>query len=265
MSFLAPKLVLTPLLIASASLAGRRWGAATTGWLVALPLTSGPIFAFIALELGAPAAATAAGGSLVGALGQVAFIVAYVVVARRAGWVASMAAAAVAFAVTAAVVPVVEPSILFAATIVAVAATVPWLVRGRSDDALPIMPPGRWDIPARALVATLLVVGISASAPVLGGRAAGILATFPIYVTVLTTFAHRIAGVREAREILLGLAVGLPGFAAFFLVGGGLVGSAGLWVALATALATAIALNTVLLAGLRRFAGRAVATTGLSD
>jgi hypothetical protein len=40
---LAPKLVLTPLLVAMASLAGRRWGPLLSGWLVALPLTSGPI------------------------------------------------------------------------------------------------------------------------------------------------------------------------------------------------------------------------------
>jgi hypothetical protein len=265
MSFLAPKLVLTPLLIASASLAGRRWGAATTGWLVALPLTSGPIFAFIALELGSTAAATAAGGSLVGALGQVAFIVAYVLVAGRAGWVASAFAAGLAFIATVALVPSVEPLVLSVVTIPAIALTVPWLIRGRSDHALPVMPPGRWDIPARAVVATVLVVAISASAPVVGGRAAGIMATFPVYVTVLTTFAHRVAGRREAREILLGLAVGLPGFASFFLVAGGLIETGGLWVALGAALVTAVGLNTVLLAGLRRFAGRSVAATGLSD
>ena len=37
------KLVLTPTLIGAASLAGRRWGPAVSGWLVGFPFTSAPI------------------------------------------------------------------------------------------------------------------------------------------------------------------------------------------------------------------------------
>jgi hypothetical protein len=44
------KLVLTPALIALASLAGRRWGHAVSGWIVALPLTTGPIVFFLGLS-----------------------------------------------------------------------------------------------------------------------------------------------------------------------------------------------------------------------
>src|SRR5918992_1631966 len=62
------KLVLTPLLIAAASLAGRRWGPAVSGWFVGLPLTSGPIAFFLALEHGVAFAAAAAVGALAGAL-----------------------------------------------------------------------------------------------------------------------------------------------------------------------------------------------------
>ena len=50
METLLLKLVLTPALIAAASLAARRWGQAVGGWLVGLPLTSGPVAVFIALE-----------------------------------------------------------------------------------------------------------------------------------------------------------------------------------------------------------------------
>ena len=73
MNTLTPKLVLTPLLVASASAAGRRWGPALSGWLVALPLTSGPIAFFIAIESGSDVAREAAQGSLLGAVAQVAF------------------------------------------------------------------------------------------------------------------------------------------------------------------------------------------------
>jgi len=40
---LAFKLLLTPALLGLVSLAGRRWGPAVSGWLVGLPLTSGPV------------------------------------------------------------------------------------------------------------------------------------------------------------------------------------------------------------------------------
>ena len=42
MGTLALKLTLTPILILTASLASRRWGQAIGGWLVSLPLTTGP-------------------------------------------------------------------------------------------------------------------------------------------------------------------------------------------------------------------------------
>jgi len=95
------KLVLTPLLIAAASLAGRRWGPAVGGWFVGLPLTSGPIALFLALDHGAGFAAAAAVGSLTGALAEAAFCLAYAAVAR-AGWPRALAAATVTFAIAAA-------------------------------------------------------------------------------------------------------------------------------------------------------------------
>jgi hypothetical protein len=63
---IALKLILTPILIGSASLAGRKWGAALGGWLVGLPLTSGPIALFLALEQGTAFASRAALGILFG-------------------------------------------------------------------------------------------------------------------------------------------------------------------------------------------------------
>src|SRR5207247_8747661 len=45
---LALKLVLTPVLVGAASLAGPRWGSAVGGWLIGMPFTSGPIVSFLA-------------------------------------------------------------------------------------------------------------------------------------------------------------------------------------------------------------------------
>jgi hypothetical protein len=252
MSLLAPKLIVTPLLIASASLAGRRWGAALSGWLVALPLTSGPVLVFIALELGTVPATTAASGSLVGALAQVGYIAGYVVAARRYDWPGALLAASAAFAVVAAVVPAAPPLVLYVGSLAAIALVLRFLGGGAgAQEHAPTTEPGRWDIPARAVVATAIVVVITMAAPIVGGRPAGILATFPVYVSVLTTFAHRVAGPGEARQVLFGLTLGLPGFATFFFVMASLVAAAGLWAALGVALVSAIGLNLAILAGRR--------------
>ena len=64
MDNLTLKLVLTPALIGTATLAGRRWGQSVGGWLVGLPLTTGPVAFFIALDHGAAFGAAAVVGSL---------------------------------------------------------------------------------------------------------------------------------------------------------------------------------------------------------
>lgn len=250
MSFLAPKVVLTPLLIASASLAGRRWGAITSGWLLALPLTSGPIALFISLDLGPGAGTQVAAGSLVGATAQVAFSLAYAVGSPRLGWRGCLAIASVAFVLAASIVPPVAPVVLFALVIASAVVTLvlPPLRSGPPDAALTGVRPGRWDIPARAVVATALVLAISGAAPLVGGHAAGILATFPVYISVLTTFAHRVGGPPQARGVLRGLVLGLPGFATFFLAVGALVEPVGILPAFAIALAAAVVINVAALA-----------------
>src|SRR5262249_12756510 len=77
METLVLKVLVTPALIGGASLAARRWGHQVSGWLVGLPLTSGPIAFFLALERGTSFAAAAAIGSLAGAVAEAAFCVAY--------------------------------------------------------------------------------------------------------------------------------------------------------------------------------------------
>jgi len=75
-SVLAVKLIVTPLMILAASLVGRRWGDAMGGWLVGLPLTSGPVAVFLAVEHGPGFAAEASAGSLAGVVAQAGFCLA---------------------------------------------------------------------------------------------------------------------------------------------------------------------------------------------
>jgi hypothetical protein len=235
------KLVLTPLLIAGASLAGRRWGQAIGGWLVGLPLTSGPVAFFLALDHGVGFAAAAAVGSLAGALAEVAFCLAYGWSAPR-GWPLALTAACVAFALVAGALQRLSPGILVLAAVVVVtlAAALRAMPRRAAGARAPAPPP--WDIPVRMLVTTALVMGLTEIAPVLGPRLSGVLATFPLYATVLTVFAHR-TGVAPAVQVLRGLLLGLFSFAGFFLVLGALIERLGVIGGFAAATAAALAIQ----------------------
>src|ERR1700736_1461663 len=80
------KLILTPLLLGGVTLAGRKFGPTVSGWLVGLPLTSGPVSFFLALEQGNVFAAHAAQGSLMGVISLSAFCVVYCWLSLRFGW-----------------------------------------------------------------------------------------------------------------------------------------------------------------------------------
>ncbi|ANL42419.1 hypothetical protein [Rhizobium phaseoli] len=98
MSLIVFKLLIPPTLILLATLAGRRWGDAIGGWLVGLPLTSGPVAAFLVLEYGPGFAVTASSGSLIGTAAQGAFCLCYAVLATR-GWKIALVGGAAGYAV----------------------------------------------------------------------------------------------------------------------------------------------------------------------
>jgi len=219
MGTIALKLTLTPILILTASLASRRWGQAIGGWLVALPLTTGPVTFFLALEQGTGFAAGAAEGALAGAAAEACFALAYGIVAGRSAAAALLAASA-SFAVAGMLLQVADLPVWAQAPLTAGSLALSlWLMPRRAAGPVVTMRPPGWDLPARMVVAThSLVVALTAVAPFLGPRLSGLIATFPIFGTVLAFFAHRQQGAAAARQVLTGLCAGLYGFAAFFLV-----------------------------------------------
>lgn len=246
MEALLLKLVLTPVLVGAASLAGRRWGGSVGGWLVGIPFTSGPIALFLALDQGSHFAADAATGILAGTVSQAAFALAYAWVATRSGWPLSLGAAAAAFFAFTAVLRLANPGLplsLAAALVSLVIAIFLMPRRTRSIADAAALP--WWDIPARMVVATVFVVALTSAAPALGSRLAGLLSPFPLYATVLSVFAHRLQGAGAAIAVMRGLLLGLFAFTSFFLCVAALLVPAGIVVAFAGALAAALAVQTV--------------------
>lgn len=250
---LALKLVLTPVLVAAASLGGRRWGSEVGGWLVGIPFTSGPIAFFLALNPGPRFAAATAVGIMAGVASQAAFCLAYACTAQRQGWAPSLLAATAAFLVATALLNLMvwpAPELFVAMIAALIVAT--RLMPDRHTGTTPQIVYPSWDIPARMVVATAFVVALTAAAPRLGPHLAGLLAPFPLYATVLAVFAQRIGGAAPAIGVLRGLLLGLFSFAGFFLALAELLPGQGIAIAFAAAILVALALQGVSLALGRR-------------
>jgi hypothetical protein len=255
---LALKLVLTPALIAAATLVGRRFGPSISGWLVGLPFTSGPVSLFLALEQGTTFAAAAAAGSIAGVAASAVFAIVYAAMARRFAWPASLAVASLAFSAAAVglyALPLgsglpLPLLALYAGGVVAAIAGIRLIPPPRALELAP--EPPRWDLPLRMAVATALVVGITTAAPLLGPELSGLLTTYPVYAGVLAVFAHAQRGGAAATHVVRGLCYGILAFATFFLAIGALVDRAGIAWAFAAATVGALLVQSVTLTRVRK-------------
>jgi len=243
MNIFVLKLILAPIIIGSASLAGRRWGPAVSGWLVGLPLTSGPVVFFLALSHDMAFAANTALGVISGGISLVAYTLTYVWLGARVRWQWTIIGSLLVFMACTAILqnfnfPLI-PIFLAVCTAILLAL---WLVPNEVVEEVDAQP-GLWDIPARILIGTSFILLLTWIAPFIGPRLTGLLTTIPLYVSILTVFAHRHQGSAAATHVLRGLLYGLFAFAAFFLTLNLLLERAGIAVAFISAIAVALTIQ----------------------
>jgi len=237
------KLTLVPFFILALSLAGRRWGTAVSGWLVALPVVAGPIVFFIGVEQGEAFAAGAARATIAGLASLAVYSLVYCRAALRMGWAPSLLAGWAGFFLSTYVLnrlPLTLPQSIALALATLVAAYLLLPVVG-SEAA----PPGTssWEIVARMAAAVGMVLLMTAVARPLGPHLAGLLVPFPVAATVLTAFTHRYQGRASAIRLLRGLVAGLWTMGVFFLVVAGMVERLGVAASFALAASADLACN----------------------
>jgi hypothetical protein len=212
------KLLSTPLLILGLTLLSRRFGPAVGGLLMGIPLVTGPVSIFTALENGAAFARHAAIGNLVGQVSTCIFCFVYARAAKRFNCWVSMIAGVCAFFLATFVWNLA--SWTFAQAIGLLLATLfllSFLTKPVNMEAFAGMAP-RWDLPARMIVSTGFVFLITLSTRYLGPQLSGLVAPFPVFVLVLAMFTHHQRGAPAAANLLRGVIVGSFSFAAFFTV-----------------------------------------------
>jgi hypothetical protein len=246
------KLVVTPLLIAAATLVARRWGHGVGGWLAGFPLTSAPVSVFLAIEQGPDFAAGAATGTLLGLTALAVFCLVYGRAAGRLGWAGSAAAGLAAFGICLGALSAVPASLSAAFALVCVSLALVAALLPTTRAAVSSVKPPTWDLPLRMAVATTVVLFLTAAAHRLGPMLSGLLSPVPVFLLVLATFAQRSEGPAACVSVLRGGVMGTFAFAVFFLVVGALLGRIGIGATYALASLAGLVVNGAILAVVRR-------------
>jgi len=212
------KLFLVPIFIAAVSFAGRRWGPTVSGWLIGLPLTSGPVAFFLALEQGTVFASAASQSIMVGIMSVFIFCLVYSWSAMRLRTLPSIllgfgAFLACTYLLQMASLPLMIgfPSALF---VLAVSLLLMPHVHGTKVEALNL----RWELATRIIFATVLVFLITGTAQAFGAQLTGLITPFPVYAATLAAFTHGFQGREQAVLLLRGVIAGSLTFILFFLV-----------------------------------------------
>lgn len=249
------KLLLVPAFLLLLSLAGRRWGAAVSGWLAGLPVVVGPILLFLAIERGNGFAAAAANSSLAAVVANVAFFATYARTAQRHPWPQALPIAFVAWLVAACAMWSLPATTLVST----IAATAVLLIGPRCFPGVSAKPavappngvPGATPFPyaelaARMLAGALLVLAVTGAAGVLGNAWSGLLAAFPVVGGVLSVFSHRAQGAAYTAALLRAMTTALPSLAVFCLAVALLLPRTGIAPSFMVALVVALAAHALI-------------------
>jgi Ca2+/Na+ antiporter len=249
---LLTKLLLGPALVVAASLAGRRWGPAVSGILVAIPIVLGPILLIITIEHGEAFGAETATSSLLALVALAVYVVVFERTGRTRRWQLATLAGWVAFLAVALPLSNVDtsPVVALAAAIVAFALA----IGATPPPATPVgerTPPPAWDLPARAVATAVLIVAVTGAADELGPALAGALAPFPVATTVVAAFVLAQDGPAAATDMLRGFLRGIAGTVVFTFLVAVLVEPLGTAAAFAIGLAGTFAVQLVVLVAQR--------------
>lgn len=240
MNILVLKLIMAPLIIGSASLAGRKWGPAVSGWIVGMPLTSGPVVFFLALSHDVTFAANAVLGVVSGGLSLISYALTYAWLATRFRWYISFIGGFTVFALITTLLQNVTLPLVPIFLIVCAAIVLGLRLMPKDDVEDGEAKLGKWDIPSRILIGTSFILLITGSASFIGPRLTGLLTMIPLYVTILAIFAHRHQGPAAAAHVLRGLLYGMFAYAGFFITLGLLLERAGIALSFISAIVVAL-------------------------
>ncbi len=213
------KLTIAPLLLLLINYAQKRLGSFVSGIIPGLPITSGPISYFIALEQGKLFASNSAVASLYGMSGIGLFCFCYAAMLTKYSVIKALFAALMLwclFSVFTLVLPinialacVISLSVLF--TLACASSKLQF-----APDVKPFT--AAWELPVKMLLVTSFIVLVTFISANIGAMWSGLLSTFPVILAVMGCIAHASDKKFSAYKVLNGGIIGSLGGCIFFAV-----------------------------------------------
>ena len=211
---LAAKVVVAVVIVISAARAAERAGPFLGAMVATLPVSTGPIYVFLAIDHGAAFIAQAAVMSVASTAATVAFIAAHALAARRLSTPGSLAIATLVWFGVALLLQLREWS--FAEACLLLAASFFLAMRGLKRFAIAAAPGAgpraRFDLLLRALLVATLVIATSLASRAFGPGPTGLLAAYPVVFTSLILILQPRGGGAFASSVLV---IGLKGLLGF--------------------------------------------------
>lgn len=228
-----------------------------------IPIVAGPILLIIALEHGGTFAAQAATAATAANVALAVFALALIVMVDRWPWWAAMVMAWAAVLLTdLGLAQISVPA--WVALVAALLALhgVQAVLRRRPDGSVTATRLPWWDLPARAAATAVLVFTVTGAAAVVGPQLSGVLAPFPIALSVVCAFAAAQTGRVGVIGLLRGIVPGLDGFALFCFVLAITLDRIPVWASFTLATVANVALALALIMFGRRTAGSVPQSAG---
>ncbi len=246
---LVAKIAAAALIVVAASRATERAGPLLGAMIATLPVSTGPVYVFLALDHGAAFVSDSARMSVAATTAIAAFVAAHALAAQRFAAAASLALAtlawfAVAFALQLRDWSFAEACLLFTGAYVI---AIPCLRRYAVAIEAPPVPRARFDLALRALLVAAVVVATTFAGHALGPSVTGVVATYPVVFTCLVVILQPRRGGRFTASVLVNSLKGLLGFGLALAVLHVAAARMSAAAALLLALAVAVGWNAMLL------------------
>lgn len=232
-----------------ASLAAERVGPFFGGLIATLPVSTGPAYVLLALDHDDPFVAGAALSSVATNVAMISYLVTLVLASSRVRLPVSLGGAIALWIGGAALLRLVPWTVATAlvANAVTYAAAFALLRRSAPEPVTRRALPRWYDVPLRAVLVGVLVVGVTTASAWIGPAATGIGAIFPIALSSLAAVVHARLGGGAAAATMRGAVIANPGFLLSVLTVHLLAEPAGRWWALAAGLAVSLGWSAGLL------------------
>jgi hypothetical protein len=218
--FLLIKIACAIVIVVSASRAAERLGPFLGSMIATLPVSTGPVYVFLAIDHGPQFISESSRTGVVAVVATVAFVAVHSIVAQRHATFLSWLSATASWFFVAWLLQLREWSLVEACAVFAVCfgVAIRALRRFVVEVKAPPMPRVRFDLALRAGLVACVVIATTAASNAVGPAAAGTLATYPVVFTSLALILQPRCGGQFTAALLVNSLKGLIGFGAALAV-----------------------------------------------